>query len=79
MRPRQLAFGMGLFTLLDGALGDGPGLVKLSDRETYLRPRGDGRRAQPFVDETSREESRLFGQGAEMTIASYTVHLTRSF
>lgn len=78
VRPRQLAFGMGLFTLLDGAIADGPGLVRLSDRETYLRPRDDGRRAQSFVDEHSREESRLFGQGEEMTIASYTVHLTRS-
>jgi hypothetical protein len=73
VRPRQLTFGMGLFTLLDGALGDGPGLVRLSDRSSYYSPRAAAPRPLPFVDEHSRPESRLFGQGAEMSIRSYVV------
>jgi hypothetical protein len=72
-RPRQLAFGMGLFTLLDGALGSGPGLVRLSDREQYRTPSGDKACALTFVDEGSRSESRLFGQGAEIAVSSYVV------
>lgn len=71
--PRQLAFGMGLFTLLDGALGSGPGLVRLSDREQYRTPRGGKGQALTFVDEHSRPESRLFGQGAELSVSSYVV------
>ena len=52
-RPRQLAFGVGLLTLLDGAVGDGPGLVRLSDALTY-HSRGA---PASFVDERSRPES----------------------
>jgi hypothetical protein len=72
VRPRQLAFGVGLFTLLDGSFGDGPGLVRLSDRTSYYSPR-DGTRPLRFVDERSRPESRLFGQGAEVLVRSYVI------
>jgi hypothetical protein len=67
---------MGLFTLLDGALGDGPGLVRLSDQSTYYSLRAATRRPLRFVDEHSRPESRLFGQGAEMSIRPYVVSRT---
>jgi hypothetical protein len=72
-RPRQLAFGMGLFTLLDGALGSGPGLVRLSDVSRYCAPHAADGAALPFVDEESRAGSRLFGEGAELSIASYLI------
>jgi hypothetical protein len=74
--PRQLAFGMGLFTLLDAALGGASPLVRLSDRLTYLSPSHEAPHVPAFVDESSRPESRLFGQGAEMYIESYTVTCT---
>jgi hypothetical protein len=72
VRPRQLTFGIGLFTLLDGAIGDGPGLVRLSDQSSYHAPRVAARRLS-FVDEHSRPESRLFSQGAELSVHSYVV------
>jgi hypothetical protein len=75
VRPRQLAFGVGLFTLLDGALGDGPGLVRLSDRSSYYSPRDAGRPLR-FVDEDSLPQSRLFGQGAEVSVRSYVISRT---
>jgi hypothetical protein len=70
---RQLDYGMGLFTLLDGAVGSGPGLVRLSDELTYYAPEQGEPHALSFVDEESRCESRLFGQGAELRIGAYTV------
>lgn len=73
-KPRQLAFGLGLFTLLDGALGSSPGLVRLSDAETYYSPRHTGAQALSFVDDESRPESRLFGQGADLSVSSYIVY-----
>jgi hypothetical protein len=76
--PRQLAFGMGLFTLLDAAIGGAPPLVRLSDRLTYLSPLHGAPYLPAFVDETSRPESRLFGQGAEMYVESYTVTYTET-
>jgi hypothetical protein len=74
--PRQLAFGMGLFTLLDAAIGGAPPLVRLSDRLTYLSPLQGAPHLPAFVDESSRPESRLFGQGAEIYVESYTVTYT---
>lgn len=73
VEPRQLAFGMGLFTLLDGALGTGPGLVRLSDTVSYYSPATAACPLQ-FVDEHSLPQSRLFGQGAEISIVSYEVY-----
>ena len=76
--PRQLAFGMGLFTLLDAAIGGAPPLVRLSDRLTYFSPLQGASHLPAFVDESSRPESRLFGQGAEMHVESYTVAYTET-
>jgi hypothetical protein len=70
---RQLDYGMGLFTLLDGAVGSGPGLVRLSDELAYYAPGQGEPHALCFVDEASRRESRLFGQGAELRMEAYTV------
>ncbi|MEU7587818.1 DUF6081 family protein [Micromonospora sp. NPDC049230] len=77
--PRQLAGGLGLFTILDGALPghDAAGLVRLTPAAGhYLDPVGGG--AQRFTDEQSRPESRLFGQGAEMRARRYLVSQTPS-
>jgi hypothetical protein len=76
--PRQLAFGMGLFTLLDAAIDGAPPLVRLSDQLTYLSPSTGAAHTPAFVDESSRLESRLFGQGAEMDVESYTVTETEA-
>ncbi len=57
VRPRQLAFGLGLFTVLDGAVGDGPGLVRLSDRTSYYSPRAALRGPLRFVDEHTFQHS----------------------
>ena len=73
VRPRQLDFGMGLFSVLDGAIADGQGLVRVSDALSYYSPPSGEPHALTFVDETSRLDSRLFGQGAEMSITSYSV------
>jgi hypothetical protein len=70
--PRQLAPGMGMFSMLDGVRPDGYGLVRLSNLpDFYFDPH---REAPPrFVDEASRPESRLFGQGAELRVRRYVV------
>jgi hypothetical protein len=73
VRPRQLSAGMGMLTLLDGSWPTGRGLVRLSSRANYYAPEHGGPKAQSFVDEVSRDASRLFGQGAELSIANYTV------
>ncbi len=76
--PRQLDFGMGLFTLLDGAAGAGPGLVRLSSELRYFAPDRGEPHELAFVDEASTPESRLFGQGAELRLAAYAVTCTPS-
>ncbi|MEU8348381.1 DUF6081 family protein [Streptomyces sp. NPDC048845] len=65
--PRQLACGLGLLTLLDGAGADGKALVRLSSAPDHYF---DVRRGEPvpqrFVDDESLPGSRLWGQGAEL-------------
>ncbi|WP_329337293.1 DUF6081 family protein [Streptomyces sp. NBC_00663] len=73
VEPRQLSFGMGLMSLLDGSWPTGRGLVRLSRATTYYRPDQGAPAEQRFVDEDSAESSRLFGQGAELRIADYVV------
>jgi hypothetical protein len=73
VEPRQLSFGMGLLSLLDGSWPTGLGLVRLSTGNTYYRPATGEPEPQTFVDENSLESSRLFGQGAELTVSGYTV------
>lgn len=72
--PRQLNFGMGLFTLLDAALPSGTALVRLSSVPGfYFDPRQGEPAEQTFVDEESRDSSRLFGQGAELRVQGFVV------
>ncbi|GAA0707083.1 hypothetical protein Drose_14775 [Dactylosporangium roseum] len=73
VEPRQLSFGMGMLTLLDGSWPTGRGLVRLSRATTYYRPDTGEPVEQSFVDEQSLASSRLFGQGAELTIGGFTV------
>ncbi|GAB1644475.1 DUF6081 family protein [Krasilnikovia sp. MM14-A1259] len=77
--PRQLAGGLGLFTILDGALpGHAPGgLVRLTAADGHYRdPVGGG--PQTFTDEHSAPRSRLFGQGAELRARGYLISRRRS-
>ncbi len=74
VEPRQLDFGMGMFTILDGDLPSGKALVRLSNAQNfYFDPLQGEPTPQTFVDEESRASSRLFGQGAEMQIARLSV------
>jgi hypothetical protein len=69
VEPRQLAGGMGMFTLLDGSLPSGEGLVRLSTAEDfYFDPAEDEPTPQTFLDEDSDPASRLFGQGTELRV-----------
>ncbi|MFJ9903593.1 DUF6081 family protein [Streptomyces sp. NPDC101152] len=72
--PRQLVFGLGLFTLLDAAGPDGRGLVRLSpDPDHYVDPALDDPVPQRFWDEHGRRRHRLWGQGVRLTARRLTV------
>ena len=74
VEPKQLDFGMGLFTLLDGRLPSGQALVRLSTAENfYFDPAVGEPTPQTFVDEGSNPGSRLFGQGAELHVERFVV------
>lgn len=74
VEPRQLACGIGLFTLLDGAGYDGTGLVRLSSTPNfYYSARLGEPRPQRFADEESRDASRLWGQGAQVRVREFAV------
>ncbi|ARZ66354.1 DUF6081 family protein [Streptomyces sp. HU2014] len=74
--PRQLNGGMGMFSLLDGARPGqaGAALVRLSGTEDFYFAPAEGQpRPQTFLDDKSARASRLFGQGASLSVARYTV------
>lgn len=74
IEPRQLSGGMGLLNLLDGALPSGRALVRLSEVEgTYFDTLEGEPVVQTFIDDTSAEASRLFGQGAQLGMEHFTV------
>ncbi|GAA2757791.1 DUF6081 family protein [Actinopolymorpha rutila] len=74
VEPRQLACGMGMFTLLDGYRPAGIGLVKLGDGPTgYFDPDVGDPTPSPFVDPSSLPSSRLFGQGARLEVRRVVV------
>lgn len=75
---RQLQCGFGTFTLLDGFNPKlGRGLVRLVPQEGYyLNPLAHNS-TFGFVDDASTESSRLFGQGAELTVSWVTVSSTK--
>jgi hypothetical protein len=81
VQPRQLACGMGMFTLLDasrpGQRASDPGsdgLVRLSTAPNfYFNTRLGQPTAQTFADPTSLSSSRLFGQGAELHARRFVI------
>jgi len=76
--PNQLDCGMGMFTLLDGHApqGDatGKGLVQLSTVPGfYFNPAVGAPTGETFVDPNSDASSRLWGEGAELSVRVATV------
>lgn len=74
--PRQLRFGFGMLTLLDARLDGLPALVRLVRSDGfYVDPvPGNGGEDPPsFLDAESRETSRLFGQGAALSVSRFEV------
>lgn len=72
--PSRLHGGFGLVTLLDGALRGGPGLVRISGADDfYFHPGKGAPHTQTFVDDASRPDSRLFGQGAALRVRRFAV------
>ena len=71
----QLNCGMGTFTLLDaGRVGGGTALAKISTApDFYYQPAVGAPSPQTFVDNSSADGSRLFGQGAELLVEKYKV------
>jgi hypothetical protein len=77
--PNQLTAGMGMFTLLDGFLPSRIGLARLSNLPFfYFDPEAGAPNLQTFLDTTSADSSRLFGQGAELRVRRYTVSSRRT-
>ena len=77
--PNQLACGMGMFTLLDGHLPSGTGLVRLSSVDGfYFDPEVGEPTPETFLDDESLEQNRLFGQGAELSMTKYVISSKRA-
>ncbi|BEJ11575.1 hypothetical protein CspHIS471_0200350 [Cutaneotrichosporon sp. HIS471] len=75
---RQLVCGVGTFTLMDGFVPSlGKGLVRLNQQEDYYIHPITGAPLE-FVDDTSADNNRLFGQGAELIVDSVTVSSTKA-
>jgi hypothetical protein len=72
--PRQLACGMGTFTLLDAySPASGAGLVRNSSAlNHYFLPSLGEPHPLSFFDESSQASSRLFGQGVDFQVSKYT-------
>ena len=71
--PGQINCGLGTFTILDGALNGGPGLVDLGGMPDFYDPQKGEGSPLSFVDPDSREESRVFGQGVELRCEYFRV------
>ncbi|MFE3879343.1 DUF6081 family protein [Kitasatospora sp. NPDC059146] len=79
--PRQLAFGLGMFNILDAARAGRPGsgLVRLTpEADHYLDPAVDTPAPQRFVDDAALPGSRLWGQGTALRVGGFTVSGRRS-
>lgn len=77
VQPRQLNFGMGMFTALDYGRPDQRALVRVSSTENYYFSTATGEpEPQTFLDDESLESNRLFGQGAEIWVGRYEVSST---
>jgi hypothetical protein len=75
----QLACGMGMFTMLDGTSNWGSGLVRLSSTPGFYYHPHMSTSAQWFVDDSSSQSSRLFGQGAYFQVGTYSVQSTQIY
>jgi hypothetical protein len=75
LSPAQMDCGMAMFDFLDGYGPTGRGLVQLeaNDGDAYDDPRVGPSRGLDFVDPESLLSSRLFGQGAAMTVERFVV------
>ena len=71
--PPVLNVGLGLISLLDGAM-DGKALVNLTGNANFYDPRVGEPEPVEFVDPLSSDASRLFGQGAELTCKEFRVY-----
>ncbi|WP_328551613.1 DUF6081 family protein [Streptomyces sp. NBC_00358] len=73
--PRQLITGIGMFTLLDGALdAEGTGLVRIDSAPAhYVNPRSGEPWPQKFLDEQSISANRLWGQGVALNVRDVSV------
>lgn len=69
----QLGCGLGMFTIMDGCLNGSPGLVDLAGFPMCFDPLKGAPENLMFFDCDSRDTSRLFGQGAEVTCQAFTV------
>jgi hypothetical protein len=86
VQPRQLACGLGMFTLLDASRPgqSGPaqmadGLARLSSAPNFYFHTGLGQpNPQTFADPASLPSSRLFGQGAELNARNLVVSSRRN-
>jgi hypothetical protein len=79
--PRQLACGMGMFNILDGALPGraGSGLVRLTTApQHYFDPVTGEPTPQRFLDNASLKSNRLFGQGADLRVRDFVVSSRRA-
>jgi hypothetical protein len=70
----QLDAGLGLLNLLDGGRSSGPALARLSNLPFFYFDTAVGiPTLQSFVDTTSGDSSRLFGQGAELRARNFVI------
>ncbi len=81
LEPRQLACGLGMFNILDGALPGraGSGLVRMSaETGHYFDPTVGEPRAQTFLDDADLPGNRLFGQGSALRVGKFLVTTKRA-
>ncbi|USQ84487.1 DUF6081 family protein [Streptomyces phaeoluteigriseus] len=73
--PRQLITGIGMFTLLDGAMdAEGTGLVRIDSAPShYVNPRAGAPFPQKFLDERSLPAHRVWGQGVALNVRDVSV------
>lgn len=68
----QLNAGLGIFTLMDGSI-DGQGLIDLVGDDSYYNPTEGFPTRANFLDQQSKKENRLFGQGVKLTAKNFLI------
>lgn len=72
VKLRQFACGIGAFTLLDGYEKTlQKGLVKLNPADGYYQNPKNPKKTLEWIDEESKDGSRIWGQGVEAKISDY--------